>query len=77
VRERLESLVSEMVDRGILYDDARREFERRFIQKALRKSEGSVIGAAAVMGVHRNTLARKMAEYKIKGAGSKEQGAGR
>ena len=67
MREQLEALVSELVEKGVYYDDARREFERRFIQKALRKSNGSVSGAAALMGVHRNTLTRKMAEYKLNG----------
>jgi DNA-binding NtrC family response regulator len=67
VREQLEALVNELVEKGVYYDDARREFERRFIQKALRKSGGSVSGAAALMGVHRNTLTRKMAEYKLNG----------
>ena len=67
MREQLEALVHELVEKGVYYDDARKEFERRFIQKALKKSGGSVSGAAAVMGIHRNTLTRKMAEYKITG----------
>jgi Fis family transcriptional regulator, factor for inversion stimulation protein len=67
VREQLEALVHELVEKGVYYDDARKEFERRFIQNALKKSGGSVSGAAAVMGIHRNTLTRKMAEYKISG----------
>lgn len=69
MREQLEALVHELVERGVYYDDARREFERRFIQQALRKAAGSVSGAAALMGVHRNTLTRKMAEYHLKGRG--------
>jgi len=35
VRDQLEQLVQQMIDRGIRYDDARREFERCFIQRAL------------------------------------------
>jgi DNA-binding NtrC family response regulator len=69
VREHLEALVDELVERGVYYDDARREFERRFIQKALRKAGGSLSGAAALMGVHRNTLTRKMSDYKLRGRG--------
>ena len=61
MREQLEALVNELVERASYYDDARREFERRFIEQALRKADGSVSGAAAVMGMHRNTLTRKIA----------------
>jgi DNA-binding NtrC family response regulator len=65
VREHLETLVRELVERGVYYDDARREFERRFIQAALRKAGGSLSGAAALMGIHRNTLSRKMTEHEL------------
>jgi DNA-binding NtrC family response regulator len=66
MRTLLEALVKELVAKGVCYDDARREFERRFIEHALAKAEGSVSGAAEVMGVHRNTLTRKIAEYQIR-----------
>ena len=55
-----------MLDKGILYDDARREFEKMFIARALQRSKGSVGDAADLLGLHRNTVARKMAEYRIR-----------
>ena len=55
-----------MLDRGVRYDDARREFEKVFITRALERSGGGVSEAAELLGVHRNTVTRKMAEYKIK-----------
>jgi DNA-binding NtrC family response regulator len=55
-----------MVDRGILFDDAQREFERLFISRALAKSNFNVCKAARITGLHRNTLSRKMSEYRIK-----------
>jgi DNA-binding NtrC family response regulator len=66
VREQLETLVQEMLDRGILYDEARKEFEKMFIARALQRSNGSVGDAAELLGLHRNTVARKMTEYRIK-----------
>jgi DNA-binding NtrC family response regulator len=66
VREQLDRLVQEMLDKGILYDDARREFEKVFIARALQRSKGSVGDAAELLGLHRNTVARKMTEYRIK-----------
>lgn len=65
MREQLERLVQEMIDRGIRYEDARREFERCFIQRALARSGGSLIRAAEILGLHRNTMTRKMGEYRL------------
>jgi DNA-binding NtrC family response regulator len=66
MREQIERLVEEMVDKGIFYDDARKEFERRFITRALAKSNGNLGRAADLLGVHRNTLSRKITEYRLK-----------
>ena len=66
MREQLDKLVQEMLDKGILYEDARREFEKMFIARALHRSRGSVGEAADLLGMHRNTVARKMSEYRIK-----------
>jgi DNA-binding NtrC family response regulator len=66
VNERLERLIEEMVSRGIRFDDASREFERRFISRVLAESDGNLSKAADVLGIHRNTLSRKMAEHRLK-----------
>ena len=66
MRDQLERLVQEMLERGVLYDDARREFEKVFITRALQRSKGSVGDAADLLGLHRNTVARKMTEYRIR-----------
>jgi DNA-binding NtrC family response regulator len=65
VKDQLEQLVQQMLDRGIRFDDARREFERCFIDRALVRSRGNVCRAAELLGVHRNTLARKVGEYRL------------
>jgi DNA-binding NtrC family response regulator len=66
VREQLDKLVQEMLDKGILYEDARREFEKMFISRALQRSRGSLGDAAELLGIHRNTVARKITEYRLK-----------
>jgi DNA-binding NtrC family response regulator len=66
IRDDLSALVQQMLDRGILYDDAQREFERVFITRALNKTNFNVCKAAKMTGLHRNTLSRKMTTYKIK-----------
>ena len=70
ISDRLERLVEEMVDRDVQFSDAVREFEKRFITRVLGKCDGSLSKTADCLGIHRNTLTRKMLEYKIKrGAG--------
>ena len=66
ISDRLERLVEEMVDRSVQFDDAVREFEKRFIARMLGHCEGSLTKTADALGMHRNTLTRKMGEYKIK-----------
>jgi DNA-binding NtrC family response regulator len=70
VREQLDSLVQQMLDRGVRYEDARREFEKVFITRALQRSNGCLGDAAELLGIHRNTVTRKMSEYKIKRGGT-------
>ena len=66
ISDRLERLVEEMVDRSVQFDDAVHEFEKRFIARVLQRCDGSLTKAAGALGMHRNTLTRKMVEYKIK-----------
>jgi Fis family transcriptional regulator len=62
----LDSLISEMIARGVHYEDAMREFDKRFITKVIDAADGNLCRAADKLGVHRNTLARKIKEFKIK-----------
>ena len=55
VRDQLDKLVQELLEKGVLYDDARREFEKMFIARALQRSKGNVGDAADILGLHRNT----------------------
>jgi DNA-binding NtrC family response regulator len=66
IAERLQKLVDEMVDRGVQFEDAIQEFEKRFITSVLGRCDGSLSKTAGTLGIHRNTLARKMGVYKIK-----------
>jgi DNA-binding NtrC family response regulator len=66
MREQLELLVDEMVTKGIRYDEAQREFEKKFIMHVLRKADGNLGKAADLLGIHRNTLARKLTEYRLR-----------
>ena len=62
----LEQLVTEMVTRGVHYTDAQREFDKRFISCVIEQHDGNLCKAADSLGVHRNTLMRKVKEFKIR-----------
>ena len=70
MREQLERLIDEMVTKGVRYDDAAREFEKKFIAQVLAQADGNLGRAADVHGMHRNTLSRKLAEYHLKRNGN-------
>ena len=65
MREQLESLIDMMVERGILLEEAITEFEKKFIKCVLENSKGNQSQAAKVLGIHRNTLSRKVDEYNL------------
>jgi DNA-binding NtrC family response regulator len=62
----LDRLVGEMVDKGIHYEDALREFQKGFITRVLQRHDFNLGSTARTLGVHRNTLTRKLQELKIK-----------
>jgi Fis family transcriptional regulator len=66
LKDQLEHLVAEMLGKGVRYEDAQREFEKRFITHALQKMDGNLGKTADLLGMHRNTLSRKVAEYKLR-----------
>jgi Fis family transcriptional regulator len=73
VKDQLEGLVTQMVDRGILFDEAIGEFEKRFIKRTLERADGNQCRAAKMLGIHRNTLSRKIGEYKLDHHGTRKR----
>jgi DNA-binding NtrC family response regulator len=65
VKQQLDSLVNEMIDKGILFPEARREFEKRFIARVLQRHKGNLSRAAKDLRMHRNTLGKKVSEYEL------------
>ena len=64
IHTRLESLIDEMLEGQILLDEALCEFEKLYIKKALARHKQHLSNTAAVLGIHRNTLAKRVATYK-------------
>ena len=65
MKDEIEALVGQMIERGILFDEAVDEFQKRFIKRALERTEGNQCRAAKLLGIHRNTLSRKISVFKL------------
>jgi Fis family transcriptional regulator, factor for inversion stimulation protein len=66
MRQLLQDLVSEMVGKEIPLELAVREFERAFLAQVLATHNGNHSAAARQLGIHRNTLSKKL-EPPIRG----------
>lgn len=62
---KLDELVGEMIEGGIRFPDARREFEKRFLTLVMEQERGNLSRAAKVLAIHRNTLSKKLAELEL------------
>ena len=62
----MESLIGEMLDGRILLDEAITEFEKIYIQKALERNSDHLCKTATALGIHRNTLSKRVATYNGK-----------
>ena len=63
MHEQMEALVEEMLDGQILLDEAKDEFEKVFIKKALSRNSRHISKTAHILGIHRNTLSKRIAAY--------------
>lgn len=65
IKEILETLIDEMVAKGILWPEAQSQFEKLFLLRVLRETDGNVSHAAEMMQMHRNTLSKKLRLHGI------------
>ncbi len=65
MKDQLEALINQMIEHGVVYEDAVSEFEKRFIKKMLDRANGNQSKAAQALGIHRNTLSRKIEELHL------------
>lgn len=64
IRARLEALIDDMLDGQIMLDEALAEFEKLYIQKALTRHKEHLSRTANILGIHRNTLSKRVATYR-------------
>ena len=68
MREKFDELVQHFVDKGFFLEEAVELLERSMIERSLTRNAGNQSATSKDLGIHRNTLQRKMVEYQIAGA---------
>jgi DNA-binding NtrC family response regulator len=63
MRREMETLIGRMLDGRILLEEAVAEFEKIYIQKALLRNSDHLSKTACALGIHRNTLSKRVASY--------------
>jgi len=71
MKDRFDGLVDQLLTSGISLEEAVQVLEKGMIQGALSRSGGNQCAASRVLGVHRNTLQRKMTEHGLATARSR------
>ena len=65
MKRELDILVAQMHADGVSYDEAVREFKRRYLMQVLATHRGNQCKSAEELGMHRNTLSRTLAELDM------------
>ena len=68
MKDKFDELVNHLLDGGFFLPQAIEILEKNMIQGALQRTNNNQCAAAKQLGIHRNTLQRKMVDYEVKGA---------
>ena len=60
----METLIEEMLNGQIMLNEAMTEFEKLYIQKALERHGEHLSKTADALGIHRNTLSKRVSNYQ-------------
>ena len=67
MKETFDALIDHLVAGGFFLEEAVEILEKGMIARALTKTNQNQSEASKVLGIHRNTLQRKMTEFQIDG----------
>jgi DNA-binding NtrC family response regulator len=67
MKERFDALIDQLMNAGFFLEQAVEVLEKGMIDRALLITNTNQSEAAKLLGIHRNTLQRKMVEHKIDG----------
>jgi Fis family transcriptional regulator len=65
LKRELDIVVTQMHTAGVAYNEAVRQFKKRYILEVLAQHKGNQCKAAEELGMHRNTLSRTLAELDM------------
>ena len=65
MREIFEKIVDHLLENGFFMEEAVEILEKTMIARAVERTDGNRCAASKLLGIHRNTLQRKMIEYKL------------
>ena len=65
MKRELDGLITQMHNTGVSYNEAVRQFKKRYLLMVLANHKGNQCKAAEELGMHRNTLSRTMAELGL------------
>lgn len=65
MKQTFEKVVDHLIEGGFFLEEAVEILERTLITRALERTGGNRSAASKLLGIHRNTLQRKLLEYKL------------
>jgi Fis family transcriptional regulator, factor for inversion stimulation protein len=65
MKDKFEGLVDDLLAGGFFLEEAIELLEKTMIQRSLERTSGNQSAASKQLGIHRNTLQRKMLAYAI------------
>lgn len=65
MKETFERLVDHLLENGFFMEEAVEILEKTLIARAVERTDGNRSAASKLLGIHRNTLQRKLIEYKL------------
>jgi DNA-binding protein Fis len=65
MKQQFDALVEHLLATNMFLEQAIELLEKRMIQVALERSGGKQTSASKLLGIHRNTLQRKMVQYEL------------
>lgn len=65
MKETFEKLVDHLLANGFFMEEAVEILEKTLIARAVERTDGNRCAASKLLGIHRNTLQRKISEYHL------------
>jgi DNA-binding NtrC family response regulator len=65
MNQTIEQIAARILEGGLFLEEAVELLERTLLRRALERTGGNRSAASKLLGIHRNTLQRKLREYKL------------